>query len=100
MSTEASAVTIITARQVKAACALLGWSEKDLARGSGLTEEAVSAILGGDDPAVEERVLEALETAGVVFLGADGRGIGVRLRPNGPPDEGMRPDELTSENDG
>jgi hypothetical protein len=42
----------------------------------------------------------ALEDQGVIFLEADGRdGLGVRLRHSGPPDEGLRPDQLTSDND-
>jgi hypothetical protein len=42
----------------------------------------------------------ALEDQGVIFLEADGRdGFGVRLRHSGPPDEGLRPDQLTSDND-
>jgi hypothetical protein len=36
----------------------------------------------------------------VIFLDADGgQGPGVRLRHAGPPDEGLRPDQLTSDND-
>jgi hypothetical protein len=42
----------------------------------------------------------ALERHGVIFLAADGgEGLGVRLRRTGPPDEGLRPDQLTSDND-
>jgi hypothetical protein len=40
----------------------------------------------------------ALERHGVIFLAADGgEGLGVRLRSFGPPDEGLRPDQLTSD---
>jgi hypothetical protein len=42
----------------------------------------------------------ALEDQGVIFLDADGRhGPGVRLRHSGAPDEGLRPYQLTSDND-
>ena len=41
----------------------------------------------------------ALEDQGVIFIEAGDEGPGVRLRRSGPPDEGLRPDQLTSEND-
>jgi hypothetical protein len=42
----------------------------------------------------------ALKDQGVIFLDADGgQGPGVRLRYSGSPDEGLRPDQLTSDND-
>ncbi len=41
-----------------------------------------------------------LEGQGVLFIDADGgQGPGVRLKSSGPPDEGLRPDQLTSYND-
>ena len=46
-------------------------------------------------------IRRALEAAGVEFIPENGGGPGVRLRDRTPrPDEGLRPDQLTSENGG
>jgi hypothetical protein len=45
-----------------------------------------------------ERLRRTLETAGIVFLEPNGEGAGIRLRSS-VRDEGLRPEELTSEND-
>ena len=43
--------------------------------------------------------LTALESAGVIFMEENGDGPGVKLRKR-PADEGLRPDQLSAENDG
>jgi hypothetical protein len=45
-------------------------------------------------------IRQALEQAGVQFIAQNGGGPGVRLKRQGPPDEGLKPGELTAENDG
>ena len=41
----------------------------------------------------------ALKKAGVEFIPENWGGVGVRFaKRSGPPDEGLRPDQLTSEN--
>ena len=52
--------------------------------------------------AAEARALRlALERAGVEFIAENGGGVGVRFaKPSHPPDEGLRPDQLSSDNDG
>jgi tRNA U34 5-methylaminomethyl-2-thiouridine-forming methyltransferase MnmC len=51
-------------------------------------------------PAEARAVRGALEKAGVEFIAENGGGAGVRLsKRSGRPDEGLRPDQLTSEND-
>ena len=72
-------------RQVKAARALLAWSQQDLARASGVSAptlgrlEAADGVLGGrSETAVKIRA--ALEKAGVEFIDENGGGVGVRLR--------------------
>jgi hypothetical protein len=52
--------------------------------------------------AADARALRwALEGAGVEFIAENGGGVGVRFsKRSGRPDEGLRPDQLTSENDG
>lgn len=96
---------MISVRQVKAARAMLAWSQADLAGASGVSEptiarlEAVDGPLGGRAATIEA-VQTALETAGVEFITENGGGAGVRLRePSGPHDEGKRPEELDASND-
>lgn len=77
----------VSIRQVKAARALLDWSQADLARLSGVSEptikrlEAQDGELGGR-AGTAKAILQALETAGIAFL-TEGQsaagGPGVRL---------------------
>ncbi len=77
----------VSIRQIKAARALLGWSQPDLASASGISEPTVKRLeasegdLGGRADTAE-KITTALEVAGVVFLSSeDGRGgPGVRLK--------------------
>jgi predicted transcriptional regulator len=76
---------LVTIRQIKAARALLGWSQADLARGSGISEptiarlEAVEGEIGGRQ-GTARRIQAALEKAGIEFIYENGGGPGVRLR--------------------
>lgn len=75
----------ISIRQVKAARALLGWSQDDLAKASGVSIptvarlEAQDGAIGGRQSTATALVV-ALEAAGVVFLPENGNGPGVALR--------------------
>jgi len=75
----------ISIRQVKAARALLGWSQDDLAQGSGVSIptikrlEAEDGDLGGRTDTVTA-IKTALEAAGVEFIPENGGGAGVRLK--------------------
>lgn len=75
----------VSIRQVKAARALLGWSQTELARRSGVSEptikrlEAAEGHLGGRTQTTES-IRTALEKAGVEFIAENGGGPGVRLR--------------------
>jgi predicted transcriptional regulator len=75
---------LITTRQVKAARALLGWSQSDLARKSGISEptiarlEAVGGELGGRE-GTSGSIRTTLEAAGIEFIDDNGGGPGVRL---------------------
>ncbi|MGO9238383.1 MAG: helix-turn-helix domain-containing protein [Methylocella sp.] len=72
-------------RQIKAARALLAWSQGDLAEASGVSEptiarlESVEGEIGGRADTVQ-KILAALEKAGCIFLEENGDGPGVRLR--------------------
>ena len=76
---------MITTRQIKAARALLAWSQADLAERSGVSEptvarlEAVDGELGGREHTAH-RIRVALEQAGIEFIDENGGGPGVRLR--------------------
>lgn len=76
---------MVTTRQVKAARALLGWSQSDLAQESGVSEPTVARLesmdgdLGGRK-LTAEKIRTAIERAGVTFIDENGGGSGVRLR--------------------
>src|SRR5262249_8561344 len=76
---------VISSRQLKAALALLGWKVSELADVSGVSEptiwrlETAEGSLGGR-PETTEKLIGALEHAGIIFIDADGEGPGVRLR--------------------
>src|SRR5262245_21841283 len=76
---------MLSIRQIKAARALLGWSQADLAQHSSISEptiarlESSDGILGGRANTAE-RIQAALEKAGIEFIFENGGGPGVRLR--------------------
>ncbi len=93
----------MTPAQSRAARGLLKWNQDELAH-----EAAVSVVTvrnfenekSAPQRATIEVMRRALEQAGVEFIAENGGGAGVRLRRRmAPPDEGIRPDQLTSEND-
>jgi len=75
----------ISIRQVKAARALLGWSQQDLAGYSGVSYPTIARLEAADGdvggyPETREKLLRALESAGVEFIPENGGGPGVRLK--------------------
>ena len=74
----------VSIRQIKAARALLGWSQGDLAKKSGISAptvkrlEAVDGDLGGRAE-TGEALVAALQEAGVEFIPENGGGAGVRI---------------------
>jgi transcriptional regulator with XRE-family HTH domain len=80
---------LVTTRQIKAARALLGWSQADLAKRSGVSEptiarlEAAEGQLGGREETIE-KIRIAIEVAGIEFIKDNGGGPGVRLRKRQP----------------
>ncbi|WP_442583934.1 helix-turn-helix domain-containing protein [Mesorhizobium sp. ASY16-5R] len=70
---------------MKAARALLAWSQSDLAQKSGISEPTIKRLestdgeLGGRAETVAA-IRAALEAAGVEFIPENGGGAGVRLR--------------------
>jgi transcriptional regulator with XRE-family HTH domain len=75
----------VSIRQIKAARALLGWSQDDLANAAEISVptikrlEALDGPLGGRDQTAE-KIVGAIVSAGVEFIDENGGGPGVRLR--------------------
>ena len=75
----------VSIRQIKAARALLGWSQEDLAGEADVSIptikrlEASDGLLGGRTETAEKIVM-ALTSAGIEFINESGGGSGVRLR--------------------
>jgi hypothetical protein len=95
----------ITASQLRAARALVRWSAEDLAECSRVPATKIVRAEAEEGPvsvaAVDARALcMALKKAGVEFIPENGGGVGVRFaKRSSPPDEGLRPEQLSSEND-
>jgi|AGTN01.3.fsa_nt_gi Predicted transcriptional regulator with C-terminal CBS domains len=79
---------MISERQIRAARALLGWSQQDLADKAILSLNAVKRLEAGrGDPRLSTvmAVKRALENGGIEFLPAAGeKGEGLRLSVPGP----------------
>ncbi|TQX88457.1 MULTISPECIES: helix-turn-helix transcriptional regulator [unclassified Rhizobium] len=74
---------MIQAEQIRAARALLGWSQQDLVEKSGLSFTTIKRMesIGPGRSAAENvaAVQKALESAGVTFIPENGGGAGVRM---------------------
>ncbi len=76
---------MVSVRQVKAARAMLGWSQEDLSEKSGVSYPTIARLesedgtLGGRIDTAQ-KIVTALECAGVIFVEENGEGPGVRLR--------------------
>jgi predicted transcriptional regulator len=74
---------MITSRQIRAARALLGWSQQQLADRAIVSLNAVARLEGGvvdSRISTVQAVQKALVKAGIEFLDADQKGEGVRLK--------------------
>jgi transcriptional regulator with XRE-family HTH domain len=75
----------VSIRQIKAARALLAWSQSDLARASSVSEPTIKRLEANDGEIggrseTAEKIRAALEAAGVEFIPENGGGAGVRLK--------------------
>lgn len=75
----------VSIRQIKAARALLAWSQEDLASAADISVPTIKRLEAQDGPLGGRsetgfRIRTALEAAGVEFIGENGGGSGVRLR--------------------
>jgi transcriptional regulator with XRE-family HTH domain len=87
MPTSANSINnAISAPLCRAARALVGWSQDDLAAVSGVPKRTIARLeLGEAAPQhrTSARLRFALERAGVEFIAENGGGPGVRLRKGG-----------------
>jgi transcriptional regulator with XRE-family HTH domain len=80
---------VLDSAQIRAARALLGWRQDDLARHSGLGLATIQRIENADrktstNRSTMMRLKETLEQAGIQFIArGEGGGIGVRLTTTG-----------------
>ena len=84
MIQKGSRESLATVGQIRAARALLGWSQTELASRAGLSLPTVKRVEGDFGPHVTEqtrvKLKRALENAGIEFIDENGGGPGVRLR--------------------
>lgn len=78
-------IPMVSIRQIKAARALVGMSQNDLAKASGVSVPTIKRLESqegemGGRPATILAIRSALEAAGVIFVPENGEGPGVRLR--------------------
>lgn len=87
--------------QCRMARAALQLGVRELAELASVSPNTIARLERGEGlyPRTLDSVRSALEAAGVEFIQENGGGPGVRLRRE-PSDEGLRSNELTSENDG
>ena len=76
---------MIIVSQLRGARGILGWSQSDLSKASGLALSTIKRMEAGSGPVrgIAEnvwKVQRALEEAGVIFIDENGGGSGVRLR--------------------
>lgn len=77
---------MVSVRQVKAARALLGWSQQELSLRSGVSYPTIARLEASDDkelggrPDTSRRIRSALEKAGIEFIPENGSGPGLRLK--------------------
>jgi DNA-binding XRE family transcriptional regulator len=80
----------VSIRQIKAARALLGWSQDDLARTADVSVPTIKRLEATDGPLggrnrTAQKIVSAIALAGVEFIPENGGGAGVRLRKPASP---------------
>src|ERR1700719_747508 len=75
----------VSIRQIKAARALLGWSQEQLALAASVSVPTIKRLEAQDGPLggradTSDKIEVALEKAGVEFIDENGGGAGVRLK--------------------
>jgi DNA-binding XRE family transcriptional regulator len=78
----------VSIRQIKAARALLAWSQEQLAESADVSLPTIKRLEANDGPlggrsGTGVKIQSTLESAGVEFIDENGGGAGVRLRKPG-----------------
>jgi predicted transcriptional regulator len=81
----AKSILKVSIRQIKAARAMLGWSQEDLAGKADVSIPTIKRLEASDGPlggrgVTAEKIVRAIVSGGVEFIGENGGGVGVRLR--------------------
>ena len=74
----------VSIRQIKAARALLGWSQEELASAADISLPTIKRLEAGEGGlsgrrSTAQKIQAALESAGIEFIDENGGGPGVRL---------------------
>lgn len=80
---------MIEGRQIRAARGLLGWSRADLIEASGVSLSALLRLEGAQADSRSStlnKVIAALNAAGIEFINDGQQGVGVLVRPSGDAD--------------
>lgn len=75
----------VSIRQIKAARALLDWSQEELASAADVSIPTIKRLEANDGPlggrgATIDKILNSLRRAGIEFIDENGGGPGVRLK--------------------
>ncbi|ACS44198.1 helix-turn-helix domain-containing protein [Methylorubrum extorquens] len=84
----------LTPRLIRAARAMAGWQQQELAEASGVPKPTISAFelkpeTGKLSTMNHRAIVEAFERAGLEFIPANGGGAGVRFRDPNTATEGV-----------
>ena len=83
--TASKSILKVSIRQIKAARALLDWSQEQLASAADVSIPTIKRLEASDGPLggrgqTAEKILNSLAAAGVEFIDENGGGPGVRLK--------------------
>ena len=79
---------MVTAEQIRAGRAAVGWSAEQLAKAAGIVRRTVVAIEGAQgvpssNAQTLQKIISALEAAGIEFIGAPNDAPGIRIHAQG-----------------
>ena len=79
---------MVTAEQIRAGRAAVGWSAEQLAKAAGIVRRTVVAIEGAQgvpssNAQTLQKIISALEAAGIEFVGTPNDGPGIRIHAQG-----------------
>jgi transcriptional regulator with XRE-family HTH domain len=82
---KAKSIPKVSIRQIKAARALLAWSQEELASAANISIPTIKRLEANDGPLggrseTGDKIRQALQVGGVEFIDENGGGPGVRLR--------------------